>query len=172
MNTHKSHNPVKKALNLSLLISLSLLGVVQLSHANTQHQQPIDWSAPHIPETPKTTLAEFARTHDLVLFTASHCHFCKQFEPVVQQLAAEYGFTVQVFYFGHEKPTAFPTAETVSEALIANFYANQPLSTPLLALYSKADHKAKKFDYVTVQRGAAKFEAVVNTLEQIINQNQ
>ena len=153
----------------ALLMSLGLLATYPFVHANTQHSKPIDWSAPHIPEIPKITLAEFAKTHDLVLFTASHYHFCKQFEPVVQKLADEYGFTVQVFYFGNEKPTAFPTAETVSEALIANFYANQPLSTPLLALYSKADHKGKKFDYVTVQRGAVKFEAVVSKLDQVIN---
>ena len=153
----------------ALLMSLGLLATYPLVHANTQHEQTIDWSASHIPETPKINLHELATTHDLVLFTAANCHFCKQFLPVVQQLVAEYGFTVQVFYFGNEKPHAFPAAQKVSEALIAHFYANQPLSAPLLALYSKPGYQGKKLDYLTVQVGLASIETIVNKLKQMMH---
>lgn len=169
MQINRYNKPIKTLLTLPLLMSLGILGVPHSAHANEQHQQSIDWSVVNLPETPKTTLSDFAQTHDLVLFTASHCRFCKQFEPVIQQLAVDYGFAVQVFYFGNEKPTAFPAAQTVSEALIANFYVNQSLSTPLLALYSKPDYKGRTLDYLTVQVGAASYDALVNKLKQIIN---
>ena len=46
--TKHSKNAIK-----TLLISLGLLATYPFVYANTQHSEPIDWSAPHIPEIPK-----------------------------------------------------------------------------------------------------------------------
>ncbi|HDQ6871783.1 TPA: conjugal transfer protein TraF, partial [Escherichia coli O128:H2] len=46
----------------------------------------------------------------VVLFMQGHCPYCHQFDPVLKQLAQQYGFSVFPYTLDGQGDTAFPEA--------------------------------------------------------------
>ncbi len=60
---------------------------------------------------------------------AGHCPYCHQFDPVLKQLAQQYGFSVFPTP-GWSGDTAFPEALPVPPDVMQTFFPNIPVATP------------------------------------------
>ena len=63
----------------------------------------------------------------VVLFMQGHCPYCHQFDPVLKQLAQQYGFSVFPYTLDGQGDTAFPEALPVPPDVMQTFF---PVATP------------------------------------------
>ncbi|EBT2496033.1 type-F conjugative transfer system pilin assembly thiol-disulfide isomerase TrbB [Salmonella enterica] len=66
----------------------------------------------------------------VVLFMQGHCPYCHQFDPVLKQLAQQYGFSVFPYTLDGQGDTAFPEALPAPPGVMQTFFPNIPLATP------------------------------------------
>ncbi|XIY54355.1 type-F conjugative transfer system pilin assembly thiol-disulfide isomerase TrbB (plasmid) [Escherichia coli] len=66
----------------------------------------------------------------VVLFMQGHCPYCHQFDPVLKQLAQQYGFSVFPYTLDGQGDTAFPEALPVPPDVMQTFFPNIPVTTP------------------------------------------
>eukprot|EP01133_Synstelium_polycarpum_P007951 gene7951-9343_t len=66
----------------------------------------------------------------VVLFMQGHCPYCHQFDPVLKQLAQQYGFSVFPYTLDGQGDTAFPEALPVPPDVMQTFFPNIPVATP------------------------------------------
>lgn len=66
----------------------------------------------------------------VVLFMQGHCPYCHQFDPVLKQLAQQYGFSVFSYTLDGQGDTAFPEALPVPPEVMQTFFPNIPVATP------------------------------------------
>ncbi len=59
-----------------------------------------------------------------------HCPYCHQFDPVLKQLAQQYGFSVFSYTLDGQGDTAFPEALPVPPEVMQTFFPNIPVATP------------------------------------------
>jgi hypothetical protein len=59
-----------------------------------------------------------------------HCPYCHQFDPVLKQLAQQYGFSVFPYTLDGQGDTAFPEALPVPPDVMQTFFPNIPVATP------------------------------------------
>lgn len=59
-----------------------------------------------------------------------HCPYCHQFDPVLKQLAQQYGFSVFPYTLDGQGDTAFPEALPVPPDVMQTFFPNIPEATP------------------------------------------
>ncbi|EHE8048194.1 type-F conjugative transfer system pilin assembly thiol-disulfide isomerase TrbB, partial [Escherichia coli] len=60
----------------------------------------------------------------VVLFMQGHCPYCHQFDPVLKQLAQQYGFSVFPYTLDGQGDTAFPEALPVPPDVMQTFFPN------------------------------------------------
>ncbi len=65
----------------------------------------------------------------VVLFMQGHCPYCHQFDPVLKQLAQQYGFSVFPYTLDGQGDTAFPEALPVPPDVMQTFFPNIPVTT-------------------------------------------
>ncbi len=65
-----------------------------------------------------------------VTFMQGHCPYCHQFDPVLKQLAQQYGFSVFPYTLDGQGDTAFPEALPVPPDVMQTFFPNIPVATP------------------------------------------
>ncbi|EOC2561951.1 type-F conjugative transfer system pilin assembly thiol-disulfide isomerase TrbB, partial [Escherichia coli] len=70
----------------------------------------------------------------VVLFMQGHCPYCHQFDPVLKQLAQQYGFSVFPYTLDGQGDTAFPEALPVPPDVMQTFFPNIPVATPITFL--------------------------------------
>lgn len=87
----------------------------------TGEQTAALWIAPYI-----DNLADWK----VVLFMQGHCPYCHQFDPVLKQLAQQYGFSVFSYTLDGQGDTAFPEALPVPPEVMQTFFPNIPVATP------------------------------------------
>ncbi|WP_445235806.1 type-F conjugative transfer system pilin assembly thiol-disulfide isomerase TrbB [Escherichia coli] len=63
----------------------------------------------------------------VVLFMQGHCPYCHQFDPVLKQLAQQYGFSVFPYTLDGQGDTAFPEALPVPPDVMQTFFPNIPV---------------------------------------------
>lgn len=56
-----------------------------------------------------------------------HCPYCHQFDPVLKQLAQQYGFSVFPYTLDGQGDTAFPEALPVPPDVMQTFFPNIPV---------------------------------------------
>ena len=66
----------------------------------------------------------------VVLFMQGHCPYCNQFDPVLKQLAQQYGFSVFPYTLDGQGDTAFPEALPVPPDVMQTFFPKIPVATP------------------------------------------
>ena len=66
----------------------------------------------------------------VVLFMQGHCPYCHQFDPVLKQLAQQYGFSVFPYTLDGQGDTAFPEALPAPPDVMQTFFPNIPVATP------------------------------------------
>lgn len=66
----------------------------------------------------------------VVLFMQGHCPYCHQFDPVLKQLALQYGFSVFPYTLDGQGDTAFPQALPAPPDVLKTFFPNIPVATP------------------------------------------
>ena len=66
----------------------------------------------------------------VVLFMQGHCPYCHQFDPVLKQLAQQYGFSVFPYTLDGQGDNAFPEALPVPPDVMQTFFPNIPVATP------------------------------------------
>lgn len=66
----------------------------------------------------------------VVLFMQGHCPYCHQFDPVLKQLALQYGFSVFPYTLDGKGDSAFPEALPVPPDVMQTFFPNIPVATP------------------------------------------
>ncbi|STU74360.1 conjugal transfer protein TrbB [Klebsiella pneumoniae] len=66
----------------------------------------------------------------VVLFMQGRCPYCHQFDPVLKQLAQQYGFSVFPYTLDGQGDTAFPEALPVPPDVMQTFFPNIPVATP------------------------------------------
>lgn len=59
-----------------------------------------------------------------------HCPYCHQFDPVLKQLAQQYGFSVFPYTLDGQGDMAFPEALPVPPDVMQTFFLNIPVATP------------------------------------------
>lgn len=64
----------------------------------------------------------------VVLFMQGHCPYCHQFDPVLKQLAQQYGFSVFPYTLDGQGDTAFPEALPVPPDVMQTFFPNIPVT--------------------------------------------
>ncbi len=64
----------------------------------------------------------------VVLFMQGHCPYCHQFDPVLKQLAQQYGFSVFPYTLDGQGDTAFPEALPVPPDVMQTFFPNIPVA--------------------------------------------
>ncbi|MDC9084460.1 type-F conjugative transfer system pilin assembly thiol-disulfide isomerase TrbB [Escherichia coli] len=99
-------------------------------HNRQQARQPGQKSQPPAGSASATagrlTLADWK----VVLFMQGHCPYCHQFDPVLKQLAQQYGFSVFPYTLDGQGDTAFPEALPVPPDVMQTFFPNIPVATP------------------------------------------
>lgn len=68
----------------------------------------------------------------VVLFMQGHCPYCHQFDPVLKQLAQQYGFSVFPYTLDGQGDTAFPEALPVPPDVMQTFFPNIPVAVFVL----------------------------------------
>lgn len=66
----------------------------------------------------------------VVLFMQGKCPYCHQFDPVLKQLAGQYGFSVFPYTIDGQGDEAFPEALPVPPEVMQTFFPNIPVATP------------------------------------------
>ncbi|EFL9211944.1 type-F conjugative transfer system pilin assembly thiol-disulfide isomerase TrbB [Escherichia coli] len=66
----------------------------------------------------------------VVLFMQGRCPYCHQFDPVLKQLALQYGFSVFPYTLDGQGDTAFPQALPAPPDVLKTFFPNIPVATP------------------------------------------
>ena len=65
-----------------------------------------------------------------VLFMQGKCPYCHKFDPVLKQLATQYGFSVFPYTIDGQGDEAFPEALPVPPDVMQTFFPNIPVATP------------------------------------------
>ncbi len=68
----------------------------------------------------------------VVLFMQGRCPYCHQFDPVLKQLAQQYGFSVFPYTLDGQGDTAFPEALPVPPDVMQTFFPNIPVAVFVL----------------------------------------
>ena len=76
------------------------------------------------------------RDWKVVLFMQGHCPYCHKFDPVLKQLAGQYGFSVFSYTIDGQGDDAFPEALPAPPDVMQTFFPNIPVATPTTALSS------------------------------------
>ena len=66
----------------------------------------------------------------VVLFMQGHCPYCHQFDPVLKQLAQQYGTSVFPYTLDGQGDTSFPEALPLPPDVMQTFFPNIPVATP------------------------------------------
>ncbi|MBO4203117.1 type-F conjugative transfer system pilin assembly thiol-disulfide isomerase TrbB [Escherichia coli] len=68
----------------------------------------------------------------VVLFMQGHCPYCHQFDPVLKQLAQQYGFSVFPYTLDGQKHYRRATGRSITGAtdVMQTFFPNIPVATP------------------------------------------
>ncbi|GKK71218.1 hypothetical protein NUBL13795_52340 [Klebsiella pneumoniae] len=66
----------------------------------------------------------------MVLFMQGHCPYCHKFDPVLKQLAGQYGFSVFSYTIDGQGDDAFPEALPAPPDVMQTFFPNIPVATP------------------------------------------
>ena len=70
------------------------------------------------------------RDWKVVLFMQGKCPYCHKFDPVLKQLAGQYGFSVFPYTIDGQGDEAFPEALPVPPEVMQTFFPNIPVATP------------------------------------------
>lgn len=70
------------------------------------------------------------RDWKVVLFMQGKCPYCHKFDPVLKQLAGQYGFSVFPYTIDGQGDEAFPEALPVPPDVMQTFFPNIPVATP------------------------------------------
>lgn len=70
------------------------------------------------------------RDWKVVLFMQGQCPYCQKFDPVLKQLAGQYGFSVFPYTIDGQGDAAFPEALPVPPEVMQTFFPNIPVATP------------------------------------------
>lgn len=70
------------------------------------------------------------RDWKVVLFMQGHCPYCHKFDPVLKQLAGQYGFSVFSYTIDGQGDDAFPEALPAPPDVMQTFFPNIPVATP------------------------------------------
>ena len=70
------------------------------------------------------------RDWKVVLFMQGKCPYCHKFDPVLKQLATQYGFSVFPYTIDGQGDEAFPEALPVPPEVMQTFFPNIPVATP------------------------------------------
>lgn len=81
----------------------------------------------------------------VVLFMQGHCPYCHQFDPVLKQLAQQYGFSVFPYTLDGQGDTAFPEALPVPPDVMQTFFPNIPVTKNINIMWN-ALSKNRMFD--------------------------
>lgn len=101
----------------------------------------------------------------VVLFMQGHCPYCHQFDPVLKQLAQQYGFSVFSYTLDGQGDTAFPEALPVPPEVMQTFFPNIPVATPTTFLVNVNTLEA--LPLLQGATDAARFMARVDTVLQM-----
>ncbi|EBP8105754.1 type-F conjugative transfer system pilin assembly thiol-disulfide isomerase TrbB [Salmonella enterica subsp. enterica serovar Bovismorbificans] len=66
----------------------------------------------------------------VVLFMQRSCPWCHQFDPVLKQVAQQYGFSVFPYTLDGQGDAAFPEALPAPPEVMQTFFPNIPVATP------------------------------------------
>ncbi len=66
----------------------------------------------------------------VVLFMQGHCPYCHQFDPVLKQVAQQYGFSVFPYTLDGQGDAAFPEALPAPPEVMQTFFPGIPVATP------------------------------------------
>lgn len=146
-------NSLKKKTNAGRIVVAGLFLLSCLAHGGTRDEVKSLWdpqgisraaSASRLDEAPRTvTPASRSRWFRLsngkqvdlndwkvVLFMQGKCPYCHQFDPVLKQLAGQYGFSVFPYTIDGQGDEAFPEALPVPPEVMQTFFPNIPVATP------------------------------------------
>lgn len=70
------------------------------------------------------------RDWKVVLFMQGKCPYCHKFDPLLKQLAGQYGFSVFPYTIDGQGDEAFPEALPVPPDVMQTFFPNIPVATP------------------------------------------
>ncbi|EAA4819165.1 type-F conjugative transfer system pilin assembly thiol-disulfide isomerase TrbB [Escherichia coli] len=101
----------------------------------------------------------------VVLFMQGHCPYCHQFDPVLKQLAQQYGFSVFPYTLDGQGDTAFPETLPVPPDVMQTFFPNIPVATPTTFLVNVNTLEALPF--LQGATDAAGFMARMDTVLQM-----
>ena len=73
------------------------------------------------------------RDWKVVLFMQGHCPYCHKFDPVLKQLAGQYGFSVFSYTIDGQGDDAFPEALPAPPDVMQTFFPNIPVATPTIS---------------------------------------
>ena len=102
----------------------------------------------------------------VVLFMQGHCPYCHQFDPVLKQLAQQYGFSVFPYTLDGQGDTAFPEALPVPPDVMQTFFPNIPVATPTTFLVNVNTLEA--LPLLQGATDAASFMARMDTVLQVV----
>lgn len=106
----------------------------------------------------------------VVLFMQGHCPYCHQFDPVLKQLAQQYGFSVFPYTLDGQGDTAFPEALPVPPDVMQTFFPNIPVATPTTFLVNVNTLEA--LPLLQGATDAASFMARMDTVLQIYGEEK
>lgn len=106
----------------------------------------------------------------VVLFMQGQCPYCHQFDPVLKQLAQQYGFSVFPYTLDGQGDVAFPDALQVPAGVMQTFFPNIPVATPTTFLVNV--HTLEALPVLQGATDAAGFMARVDTVLQMYRQTE
>ena len=106
----------------------------------------------------------------VVLFMQGRCPYCHQFDPVLKQLAQQYGFSVFPYTLDGQGDTAFPEALPVPPDVMQTFFPNIPVATPTTFLVNVNTLEA--LPLLQGATDAASFMARMDTVLQIYGEEK
>ncbi|EBR8158301.1 type-F conjugative transfer system pilin assembly thiol-disulfide isomerase TrbB [Salmonella enterica subsp. enterica serovar Newport] len=106
----------------------------------------------------------------VVLFMQGHCPYCHQFDPVLKQVAQQYGFSVFPYTLDGQGDAAFPEALPAPPEVMQTFFPGIPVATPTTFLVN-----VNTLDALPLLQGAsdaAGFMARVDTVLQMYGEKK
>ncbi|EHD0027556.1 type-F conjugative transfer system pilin assembly thiol-disulfide isomerase TrbB [Salmonella enterica subsp. houtenae serovar 50:g,z51:-] len=98
----------------------------------------------------------------VVLFMQGHCPYCRRFDPVLKQLAQQYGLSVFPYTLDGRGDPAFPEALPAPPDVMQAFFPDIPVATPTTFLVNVNTLEA--LPLLQGSAGADRFMARVDTV--------
>lgn len=107
-------------------------GIAGTTSSPPQNQAPRDTAQVSQPRWLRLSNGRQVDLRDwkVVLFMQGKCPYCHKFDPVLKQLAGQYGFSVFPYTIDGQGDEAFPEALPVPPDVMQTFFPNIPVATP------------------------------------------